>query len=855
MRGGCARCAPASPWPSERGRFSTCCAGYCARRSAWNSGSTPRISWVANTRCSSRASAPGSPAQHAGLLPGDLIVRIDGEPLADAESQALAWSRHQPGDRVRLTVERPGRASPLVLTGTFRVASGSGESYLANECAELAARSVRADRSRGAVSPARRREHLAAGAAARELHHDPERSAERLRGGAPILRVLANAYKALFVALVGPLFYWFFARFPARSPIDRRVPWLKWLSVALGLCLALPGRRRRPVAPAWPAAGDAARSRSEQPPFLVRVLLPGSRARLAGPEFLLGPATASPDTADGSMVWGAIVGLVPQARPLAAEHVCRTAGARGAEHVERRAGVSGAFPTVIRLRGREAPGARHPGAAGEASAYLLVQRGFALSLSLVSIALTLLFAFSSRRQLQPVIQVAGPSGIVLGAVFGTVVLWGGLRVHRQVSGRIDRAFFRSAYDARVILEDLADQTRAARTRDDMAALLERHLSEALSPASLVVYLAAATMVWCRRGRGPPGRPDRSSVRPSDPQRACRGWRAAGIAAPTPTDSGRGSNRRAQCRVPGSRGRTRSSPGRPARPGPAAFRGTVLRRGQAAAGIGRQPGGNRARQHPLCRRGWPVETKPNADWPAKWRSHAVVQRSRCCRDRRRRSERRSVTRSASRRARWAAITTSWPWATTAWAWCSPTSPEKASMLRGLPAFRPICAARRPWRPWTRCGCLARPGEPGILFTTSTARRHFRHLFFGVYDDCSRRMTYVNCGRDPPAAPAARRQHREALGHRAVVSAYFEEWECHACELQLAPGDLLAIFSDGITEATHRGARSSARRACSTSCGASRIGPPARWRRQRARRGAGVERRAAMRRSDVADAARV
>lgn len=44
----------------------------------------------------------------------------------------------------------------------------------------------------------------------------------------------------------------------------------------------------------------------------------------------------------------------------------------------------------------------------------------------------------------------------MGAVLGTALLWGGSQVHRRVSGKIDRAFFRSSYDARVILENLAE---------------------------------------------------------------------------------------------------------------------------------------------------------------------------------------------------------------------------------------------------------------------------------------------------------------------------------------------------------------------------------------------------------------
>jgi len=59
------------------------------------------------------------------------------------------------------------------------------------------------------------------------------------------------------------------------------------------------------------------------------------------------------------------------------------------------------------------------------------------------------------------------------AVFMRAV-WSGLQVHQRVSERVDRAFFRSAYDPRVILEDLAAQSAAA---SDRAALDARPAAE------------------------------------------------------------------------------------------------------------------------------------------------------------------------------------------------------------------------------------------------------------------------------------------------------------------------------------------------------------------------------------------
>jgi putative serine protease PepD len=51
---------------------------------------------------------PGGPAEAAGLQAGDLIVAIDGKPVADSSELIVAIRSKQPGDEVRLTVRRDG---------------------------------------------------------------------------------------------------------------------------------------------------------------------------------------------------------------------------------------------------------------------------------------------------------------------------------------------------------------------------------------------------------------------------------------------------------------------------------------------------------------------------------------------------------------------------------------------------------------------------------------------------------------------------------------------------------------------------------------------------------------------------
>ncbi len=64
----------------------------------------------------------------------------------------------------------------------------------------------------------------------------------------------------------------------------------------------------------------------------------------------------------------------------------------------------------------------------------------------------------------------------------------GIRVHKAVTYRIDRAFFRGAYDARQILEDLPEKTRRATNRRALAVLLQTEINQALHPTSIAVCL-------------------------------------------------------------------------------------------------------------------------------------------------------------------------------------------------------------------------------------------------------------------------------------------------------------------------------------------------------------------------------
>ena len=87
----------------------------------------------------------------------------------------------------------------------------------------------------------------------------------------------------------------------------------------------------------------------------------------------------------------------------------------------------------------------------------------------------------------------------------------------------------------------------------------------------------------------------------------------------------------------------------------------------------------------------------------------------------------------------------------------------------------------------------------MLLESTQPGDFATLFFGVYADATRRLTYINCGHNPPAC-LRRDGSVEWLGATATVLGAFEPWECSLGRLQLGAGDLLVAYSDGVTEAS-------------------------------------------------------
>ncbi len=86
----------------------------------------------------------------------------------------------------------------------------------------------------------------------------------------------------------------------------------------------------------------------------------------------------------------------------------------------------------------------------------------------------------------------------------------------------------------------------------------------------------------------------------------------------------------------------------------------------------------------------------------------------------------------------------------------------------------------------------------LFYDSTPAEQYATLFFGQYNDRMRRLRYINCGHLAPLLLRAGGEV-ERLEPTASVIGVFRGWDCDERTVDLAPGDTLVVFSDGVTEA--------------------------------------------------------
>jgi len=303
-------------------------------------------------------------------------------------------------------------------------------------------------------------------------------------GVPPALTTFVRWYKVVAVAAIPTFFFGFFATFPARAPLDRRVPWLKWMNILGWVLVVFPnvaagGSRARDILGGW--VGHPVISMA-----LLGYLLGGVPLGIAA---LVSNVVAAPTSDDRRkarvLLWGTVVGIGPIII-VATVQLVFGVGLPAWLFSAALVMVSW-FPlsfayAVIKHRVIDVPVLLRRGAR-----YVLVRRGFFVLLALLGMVATAAFTLSFTTLFEVDVALATAAGVA----FGMVLTAGSAPLIRRATTRIDRAFFRSAYDASAILEGLAETISQVASRDELASLLEREITEALHPVGLIIYLEDA----------------------------------------------------------------------------------------------------------------------------------------------------------------------------------------------------------------------------------------------------------------------------------------------------------------------------------------------------------------------------
>ena len=743
----------------------------------------------------------GSPAERAGLRVGDRIIGINGRALDTDIASDEAYVRGRPGDPVEVTVERAGEPKPLILHGVFRAAAPAGAS-------EGLARSSALQITETFPIP-----FLLVGFAVLFLRlEEPSAWLLALLFCAfaatpgfsnsvvisPPLRAFAFAFRAVFDGMLCPLFYLFFAVFPLQSLLDKRLPWLKWVGLLFGVSIVIPGLRTGdPSLPRVVAHLLGSRNADLIRAGLKYDLLALGMISLAQNSFMAAvPAEARRKSR--VILWGTLAGVLPIVLERAAVDF---AGYRPSFWIDTvLALVLFLYPlsfayAVVKHRVMELPVLLR-----RSARYVLVQRGFIVLMFLVAASAIALFTQVFSRFVRADTNI----GMALSAVFGIVLVWTSAPLVKRGTVRIDRAFFRSAYDSRIILHDLAEKTRTVGDSRQLAMLLERHVSEALHPKTLACYLESGNgRLSAISGTLPARLETLSANTPGFIELARRGkaWEvrsvsvgAEELAALAPLAP--------ECLVP------------------------IL--GRENNLIGMLVLGQRLSEEPYS-----GEDKRLLDSVA---AHAGIALENI-----RLAERMAERMDADRRTAQEMEIARQVQAR--------LFPQKLPAMKTLEYMGGCIQARqvggdyydflelRPGRLALVLADIAGKGVSGALLManlqanlrsqyamavddlprllTSVNRLFYENsddasyatLFFADYDDSSRKLRYANCGHLPPlllracASSQDQAPNVERLRSTCTVMGLFEDWHCEIAEVQLAPGDTLVLYTDGVTEATN------------------------------------------------------
>ncbi len=737
----------------------------------------------------------GSPAEAAGLKANDLITAMNGNRAGSVVGWSSlmfhTWLKAKPGDKVVLSIRRPGQAQPLTMMPVFRAAEGAGD-------------------TKGTVAYTVGREIMdsypiffaVVGFTVLFLRIE-DRNAWLLAlvfttwiTGGPMPSAFSAApnavaesllvYRTVTSSLLTGLFYFFFAVFPKRSPIDLKAPWLKWGLLACNVCLGYGGFSRGESRP-LPLLAAFLPSRVLQ----VADNITGYGALLLGILSLVMNIWRSPDVTDRRklkvILWGTVVGVTPMvvlyafidltqfSSPFWLSFIC--------VFLMLLFPLSFAY-AVVKHRVMDIPVLLK-----RSARYFVVERGFVLLILALSIGLTLWFGQAFSRYF----SAGSKAAIPIGATFGVLVISGATEVHRRVRTRLDRAFFRSSYDAQQILEDLAARTLTVTTREDLASLLQQKIWDALHPNSTFVYLKNGTGQFFAYAGNPPA--EAMTLSPKARAIAMLADRAGPLEVnPEDTYGTQLEPLQPECIVP--------------------IRGSS--EGELQGGMVL---GARLSEEPYSTSDKRLLASVASQAGIAMRSITLAEKM---------AERMEAERRVQQEMQIAQQVQ------------SRLLPQQAPVLKTLECAGRCVQTRAVGGDYYdfldlgsgRLGLvladIAGKGISGALlmanlqanlrsqyalalediprllrsvnhlFYKNTETSHYATTFFSVYDDETRRLRYVNCGHNPPMLVRANGD-LERLNATATVLGLFEDWDCTVVECEMVSGDVLVIYTDGISEA--------------------------------------------------------
>jgi len=424
--------------------------------------------------------------------------------------------------------------------------------------------------------------------------------------------------------------------------------------------------------------------------------------------------------------------------------------------------------------------------------YVLVRRGFVFLVVLLAACADVLFTLVFSR-----ISPVGPRlATSAGVGFGILLAWISAPALRQVTERIDRSFFRGAYDVRLILQELAEHARSATSREQLAGLLEQQLVRALHPSSIAIYLrtgpefleSQSALHAALQAKLRADLPELLALaRDGVPREAPAEWEENSAGSLW-------SLLRAECLVP-IRGRGEQLLGlavlgpRRSEEAYSSEDKALLRSVAGQAGIA------------LENIGLAEQMAERLDAERRTAQEMQIARE---------VQRKLLPQQAP------------PLATLDYAGeCLQAravggdyydfldlGPGRVGFVLADVAGKGISAAllMANLQANLRSQYATALEDPrrllrGVnqLFYSNTEDNRYATLFFGCYDDAHRRLQYINCGHNPPIL-LRRDGSLERLRATATVLGMFPDWNCELAEVQLSSGDVLVIFTDGVTEAS-------------------------------------------------------